>query len=529
MPSTQPTVSTASIWRLAIVLLLVTPTMGCGPASLAAFLADGGLPYAKRCAVRAEAQRKAVESLQYNATQLRVHRWPGASPADERGRLGEDAFVEAVARGQVRNTLIVARGGVGKSTFARAIEGYLCGRLSVFRVDLNGDVAARLGRLKRGENAIVTQCERQLKLTRRVTDREVFHELLKSGDFVVLLDSLDEVPVSVRARVLAQVEDLRARYPKTARLVTFARPAVFRADYGLNGLDSKLEIPPLTCGRSASTLKWTAKDDKAAARVGAFVSIYRLDQRRRNGRQCYHPYMATYRDIQVIQRLSKDFDPTAGMGGLPATLSTVHQRIVGERLRKELAALDWTQERMLKTVDAMVRFGGLKAGDWNLSFDIERCLKSLDAAGSKASERRYVCEKVLQSAIFEPFAGAGKWRFGHRDIAELFLARWLDGEVAKRGCRAVKENAGWLASKAVAGYLVGQPQGRKCLVEVSRVLCAANGFARNDVELLYKGLPLGAERRRLLKKAAAKLPRKRRRRKRAQGVSACMVRTLQSF
>jgi hypothetical protein len=311
--------------------------------------------------------------------------------------------------------------------------------------------------------------------------------------------------------------------------VTFARPAVFVADYGLKGLDSKLEIPPLTCGRSASTLKWTVNDDQAAARVAAFVSIYRLDQRRRTGRQCYHPYMATYRDIQVIQRLSKDFDPNAGMGGLPATLSAVHQRIVGERLRKELAALNWTQDRMLQTVDAMVRFGGLKAGDWNLSFDVKRCLASLDAVGSKASERRYVCEKVLQSALFEPFAGVRRWRFGHRDIAELFLARWLDGEVAKKGCRAVTENAGWLASKAVAGYLVGQPQGRNCLVEVSRVLCAANGYSRNDVELLYKGLPLGKERRRLLKKAAAKLPNKRRRRKRALGVPACTARTLRSF
>ena len=492
------------LWSRALLPMLLVGAglaVGCGPSNLNAFLAEGELPYAKACTKHLADQTKAVEDLRYNHVDLEVHRWTKTLPGGKYAILRDDKFVDALVRGDASNVLVVARGGVGKSTLARAIESWSCQRIPVFRVDLNADVAANLGRLKAGENAIINQCIRQLKLTSRVSDRETFLELLGHHRFVVLLDSLDEVPYGKRKKVIAQIDGLRTRYPKTAQSVIFARPGIYSDDYGLTGLDGKLEIPALNCSRVRSTLAWTAKDDNAKATAQSFVRMYHLDRQSKLRDRCYHPYMATYRDIQVIHRMAEKFEPKTDVGGLTANLSQVHERIVAERLRKELAALKWDQTKVLAAVDGMLKVKGRDGGQWNLEFTVKRCLTSLRMAGGKGAENRYVCEKILQSALFERIAGVREWRFGHRNVSDLFLARWLDREVAKGGCAAVDANAAWLGSKEVVGYLVGQPKGGGCLFQVATAMCKAHGYERHDVDLLYRGLPRAAARAPLIKTA----------------------------
>lgn len=487
-------------WHGALVVALLAGA-GCGPKNLQAFLAESTLPYSKTCGERGAAQKEAVDNLTYNPVELSVHRWTKTLPGGKHATLSDSKLVDALVSGVATNVLVVARGGVGKSTLATAIEAYACQRVPVFRVDLNADVAARLDRLGSGENAIIRQCEKQLGLDARVSDRETFAELLGASRFVVLLDSLDEVPSGIRPKVVAQIDDLRKRHAGTAQVVIFARPGIYNEDYGLKGMTAKLEIPALTCSRARSTLGWTAKDAFAKARAQSFVRMFHLDRQSTLADRCYHPYMATYRDVQVVHRLAEHFDPKTEMGGLSANLTEVHERIIAERLRKELAALKWNQARVLKAVDDMVTVKGQQDGQWNLEFTTERCLTSLTAAGGTEGENRYVCEKILQSAIFERIGGVREWRFGHRNVADLFLARWLDREIARLGCVAVTKNASWVGSKEVIGYLVGQPEGRNCAYELALAMCTDHGYERRDTDLLYKGMPMGALRAPLVKAA----------------------------
>ncbi len=492
MPASRSTL----LSRLALLAAACTLTVGCGASNLQGFLTTDDLPYGATCRGYAKRHKKALDNLAYNPPTLLVHKWPKTLPGGKHATLTERSFVSRVAAGEVKRVLLVARGGVGKSTLAKAIEATTCGGLPTFRVDLNANVAARIGRGEKG-NAIVHQIEARLALEKRVSDRESFRELLAKGPFLLLLDSLDEVPVAVRPKVVAQIHEVSEKYGDAAQIIVFARPSVLSQDYGFKHLDAKVQLPALTCSRARSTLRWTAKDDDHEHRTEHFVRTYFLDRQAKKRDQCYYPYMAAYRDLQVIQRLSQKYNPKGSLGGLVASLSEVHQTIVAERLRKELAALKWTTEQVLSTIDRIVRQGGREEGSWNLEFTMERCRKSVASLGGGAVQNNYICEKMLQSAVFERVDGVKEWSFAHKNVADLFLARWVDREIKRTGgsCDVVDHHADWLGSKDVAGYLVGQPTGRKCLLQAARALCkSAGGFEKGNVDLLYKGLPMGAAR-----------------------------------
>ncbi|MCO4763021.1 MAG: hypothetical protein KC502_16005 [Myxococcales bacterium] len=475
---------------------LIAVLTGCGAAHLGGFLQTDDLPYATSCRAYAAKHRKAVDELAYNPPTLLVHNWPKPVAGGKNAVMTEASFVARISKGQARRVMVVARGGVGKSTLAKALESKFCGATPTFRVDLNTDVAARIARGVKG-NAIMAQVEAKLALEKRVSDRETFRELLKTGAFILLLDSLDEVPVAIRPKVVAQINAVSAKYETTAQILIFARPAVLKPDYGITGIDAKVQLPALTCGRARSTLRWTAKNDGGESRTEQFIRTYYIDRQSKVRDQCFYPYMAAYRDIQVVQRLASKFNPKGNLGGLVASLSGVHQTIIAERLGKELSALKWSTEQVLGSIDRMVRQDGRTEGSWNLEFTMDRCRKSVAADGAKtgAVKTNYICEKILQSALFSRVSGVKEWKFAHKNVADLFLARWVDREIKRTGgsCDVVDHHADWLSSKDVSGYLVGQPTGRTCLLQVTRALCKG-GFSRSHVDLLYKGLPIGAAR-----------------------------------
>lgn len=498
---------------LSVAMLVTGCLTGCGAGNLRGFLQTDDLSYATSCRAYHKRHAKALSDLAYNPPTLLVQQWPKPLAGGKHATLTESSFVMRVAAGQVHRVLVSARGGVGKSTLAKALEANLCGEIPTFRVDLNTDVAARIGAGEKG-NAILRQVEAKLALEARVSDRESFRELLATGPFILLLDSLDEVPVAVRPKVVAQINQVSKQFSTSAQILIFARPSVLSVDYGISDLDAKVQLPPLTCGRARSTLRWTSKSDDAQTRTEQFVRTYFIDRQSKVGNQCYYPYMAAYRDLQVVQRLAAKFNPKGNLGGLTSSLSGVHQTIVAERLRKELAALKWTAGQVLSSIDRMVRQDGRDEGVWNLVFTMDRCRQGVKALGGGAVQTNYICEKILQSALFERIAGAKEWKFAHKNVADLFLARWVDREIKRTGgsCDVVSHHGAWLGSKDVAGYLVGQPTGRACLLQATSALCKASGnFERGNVDLLYKGLPIGPARGAAVKTAmtaaiAAKLP-----------------------
>lgn len=499
----------AKFRSLPALLILAAATSGCGPKSLAEFVAAPEVGYHAACGRKAAEQQKALDDLSYFPPKIQVRRWPKELPGGKEATLEDKELAGKITDGEAKRLLVVARGGVGKSTLGRALEAMSCSQIPVFRVDLNQDVASRLAASK-GGNAVLAAIERQVGVDKDVSRQESFRELLAGSPTVLLLDAIEEVPLADRPKVVEQVTALGEQMTQM-RWVVFARPAVYDADYGFPAIDGLVEIATLDCGQSKAVLRWSAPDKDHQARAENFMRTYRLDRQTTRGDRCIYPYMAAYRDLEVVARMAEKFEPKDDEGGLTASLAEVHETIVGERLRKELAALDWSPGKVLAAVDRMVQVDGRADGSWNLIFTVKRCLEAVgdDAQGDVAS--RYVCEKVLQSALFDRLIGAEEWRFDHQNVADLFLARWLDRELARfqGDCEVVDKHAAWIGERDIAGYLVGQPNGRRCLPQVAAAMCAAHGetFERGLGDLLYKGLPIGTDRRKLVDEASKAVSR----------------------
>lgn len=482
-------------WVHCAMALLVMAS-ACGPSTLQDYVAQEPLPYAAKCQEKAKDHAHRVAELQYNPPKLLVTRWTKTLSGGKHATLDEQDFIDALVQGEARFVMLNARGGVGKSTFAKAIEAQACGRLPTFTVDLRADVAGHFADNKDAGNLILAAIEHQLRIDGDADRRDAFRAMLKKGSFLLLLDSLDEVPIDVRPKVLEHVQGIRDTFKQTGQMVVFGRPSIYSVDYGIKGLDANVELPELTCGRTRATIDWTTEDDAERAALKQFIKVYALDEQNKKHGQCHLPYMSTYRDIQVVQRLARAFNPKTEMGGLASNLATVHEAIVAERLNKELAFLQWDQPTALAAIDNVVRVHGRDDGEWNLEFTVARCLEAQGAKPGEdkaaADKHRWICEKILQSALFSRVGGVEEWAFSHRHIADLFLARWLDREIKRLGtCDVVTQHAAWIADKRVAGYLMGQPDGRNCLFEVSAAVCVKHGYDRNDVGMYYRGLPVG--------------------------------------
>ncbi len=464
-------------------------------------------PVASQCRKQFAAHERDVKELTYLPPALQTLRWalPGA---DADGLISEATLVQALRGGQIKFAHVQARGGIGKTELAKALVAQTCGQVPAFRVDLREIYGPTAPALAAGSNGIAVDVAKQLQLSAGQT-------LATAGldRLLLAIDHVEEV-TDRRAQALADLGELRKEHPAW-QVVVMGRPSIDLPFYGLQGLDAVLELPPLDCGRANSSLVRLSDDAAERHRVDGFVKTWHLDHQSMNGQQCYYPYLATYRDIQVVQRLAKTFNPDTEMGGLQANLSQVHETILAERLIKELEDLKMTGEQVLAAVDAMVALGAYQDGEWNLTFTLDRCLKG---QGADAARGRVVCEKLFQSVLFDHIAGTGEakpdaaqgpalkaaeWKFAHQDIADLFVARWLEGQLQKtpKACTAVDQQVDMIAGKTIAGYLVGRPGGVRCLGPIAKAVCKDGGFQKSRVGLFYKGLPLGAQRSEWVKQA----------------------------
>jgi hypothetical protein len=337
-----------------------------------------------------------------------------------------------------------------------------------------------------------------------------FKELLAAARFTLIIDSLDEVAPDSRAASLATLSEMRKQYPNM-QLLMLGRPSIYDQYYGLKDLDAVLEIAPLDCSRARSALLHNAGDKPERERMTAFVATWRLDRQAVFGQQCYYPFLSTYRDLQAIKRLSATFDATRDRGGLQHSLAEIHEAILIERIRKEIAELQMQPEEALASVDKMLQLDGFNGAEWNLGFSIERCLK---AEGGKGERNDHLCEELFQSVMFERIGGnkgsvkGAEWKFSFQAIADLFVARWLEAQLVKAGnCKPVEEQAKMFPGKEVAGYLVGRPQGQKCLATVVQAACGEGATAEDLIVQLKRGLPAApAAREAAIAAAKASLP-----------------------
>jgi len=485
--------------------MLALTGIACGGAALHKFVEEGSASHTTACRTAAAQHAAAVRQLDYLPPRLKAVKWAAELPEEADGMIKESELVSALLDGRAHFAFVQARGGVGKTELSKAIVAQTCSAIPAFRVDLKEAFSGTDA--SHGQNRIVKALSETLELQGGSEARKKLVDLLPDHRWILLLDSLDETQGD-RSEILSAIADMRARHPQ-AVIVVFGRPAIFEPFYGLSGFDAVLELPPLDCGRARSSLVRLADDDVERDRMTSFIKTWNMESQSLIGQQCYYPYLSTYRDIQVVQRMAKTFNPDTEMGGLQANLTQVHEAVLAERLEKELAQMKWTGEQALQAVDAMVRNGAQAEGEWNLVFTINRCLGSLP--GGDQPPNREVCEKIFQSVLFEKIGGTGEgtknateWKFGHQTVADLFVARWMDAELAKTPdrCDLLDAHVDMIGGKDIAGYLVGRPNGARCLAHVAHALCkVSGGFQKSHVTLLYKGLPLGAQRGLLVKAA----------------------------
>lgn len=488
----------ANMMKLLRVLAPMSVLSACGgPANLREFLDSESPGYVKTCQQSASDHDVAVNDFTYLRPQLHARVWPLTLRPDSDKMVSEQVFFDAIRDGKLKNVLLQARGGIGKTELSKALAAETCASLPAFRVDLVELYGAQNAEGRNvqasGANLLVDAVGKQLHVAAGAP-RETMEKLLAEGRWLLIADSLDEVPIQRRPSVLDALADLRRRFP-LVQLVILARPSVFDDRYGLTTTDAVLELPPLDCGRARSSLTRLTEDKDEATRVSNFAHDWKLDRQSTLETQCYFPFMATYRDLEVVRKLAKDFATDERL----TNMSQVHEAIISERLQKELGELKWSGDKVLATVDALVAHGGWVDGSWNLTLTLPRCLEAVGAVtgnGADNPKNREVCERLFQSVLFERIQGAQEWKFGHQMVADLFVARWLEAELAKTPgkCELLETPASMLHDKEhreIATYLVSRPHGSRCLATITKLLCTANGGASGLAPQLSRGLPVG--------------------------------------
>ncbi|MSP90953.1 MAG: hypothetical protein EXR79_03985 [Myxococcales bacterium] len=513
---------------------------GCGPApQVRGPLADrDASKYLPQCDDRTSAHKKDLDSGAYNPPVLFVHTWPAGLRPNQDLFMPEAQLVSALDAGDVKRVFVTARGGLGKTRLAEAIRAQVCHTTPVFSVDLK-QVAAGIRAGAVGAAAVFDVITKEVGV-QSAEAKAGLQQTLTEVRFVLLADAMEEVELVERGAVLERLGQIAVACPNL-QLVLLARPPVFDDDYGfgaeagaLGKIDARLEIPPLACSVADAFVARAYKTEADRERFRAFAKRHGLDEQTRFGMQCLYPYLSTYRDIQTLAK----FEQAAAKdkGAEFASRSAVYESLIGTRLVKEFENLKWSTPEALDMVDRIVRAQSGKTGQHNLTFDVPTCILSLDArwgelavdagvGGTPEQRREHVCEKTFQSALFQKTDGSHAFTFADRGTTDLFLARWLNGELARsptNDCAIVGQHQDLLAGPGVVRFFASQPLGARCLAHTIGVLCDRAAAATGDhVKLLDEGLPGGPARVQPLQDARAMAS--------AQAQKACVVSVLDAL
>jgi hypothetical protein len=489
--------------RAAATLALVATVPACGGAGqqLSGVLTDAQQSrYEATCRQRSEKQAKELTEGAYNPAVVFVHKWPGNQTET---LLPEARLSAALEAGDIKRFVVIARGGLGKSRLGESLRAQLCGVLPTFLVDLK-DIAAK------PEDALIAAIAKDAG----VADRAGLAKDLTGKRFLVLLDAIEEVDLPRRAAVMAEVANLGKQFPQV-QIALLERPPVLDADYGFSHADAVVEIPPLECKVTEAFIAREFPSGPDRLRFEQFLKRFGLDEKAQFGLQCVHPYLSTYRDIQTMAAFEKK--ALAPEGAARVSPAAVYEALVGARLQKEFAQLNWGQPEALDMVDRLVRMQTSTKGQHSLLFDLTGCAKAIDAKwgtaavdagveGDDAARRRAVCEKTFQSALFQRAQGVDSWVFADRNTTDLFEARWLNSEVARTpagDCKVIAERGDLLANPGVLRFFAGQPFGQRCLGHTVAALCAKGEAAATLADTLDLGLPAGQARSQALLDARA--------------------------
>jgi len=491
---------------VAVLFALCTPlAVGCGGGTKKPTPKPVESAYDKTCRNQ-RAKRLAAEThKRYIPPEIILRRWPGFSTKNPAPQvMSEEAMVEFLTEGKSRVMLLVARGGTGKSKLAWSVVAQSCGRQPTAKIDLNWDIAARLNEFS--ANPIETMAARALGAGEGDEPTAFLRKHTGKMRWLLLLDSLDEVPLTKRKKVVSAINEAMKRHDKLRALI-LSRPPVYAGNYGLDNVDSFAELPPLSCERTEKARRELLKDDAQRKTFATFAARYGLDRKlKTDDGRCYYPHLATYRDFHVIKKLAESSaaadmsaDGADPSRGARARMYELYLTIL---LIKDLQTVDLLPKKGLAVIDAMIVKSKPDDGDRNVGFTIDGCVDVME--GRDGDHKRSRCERLLRSSLFVPAATKGNFKLRNQTLYDLFLARWADAQVehgAPDPCKRLRSHARLFESNEVAGFLAGLPGGQKCLVAVATELCTNGGFAEHNHEQLDQGLPTGPRRKNIIDEA----------------------------
>lgn len=485
--------------RLGLLAPLCRSRSGFLPVALVALCACGGgtaevaqsptaAAYAKKCNFNAGKQRFELAQNNYTPMALTVSDWPGHAETT----LTEAQLVAALAKGDVKRAAIFARGGLGKTRLAESLRGQLCGQMPVFLVD-----AKAVAQSGAAGNPLLAAVQAETG-----PDVAAFVREVAQGRALFFVDGVDEVPVARRNIVLLAWQDAVQQLPQ-AQFILLARPPVLTADYGFTALDARLAIQPLQCRETDAFIAQTVKDATERGLFLQFLRRYGLDAQATAGGACSYPYLASFGDVKTLWDFHKKAaDPKSDV---IVSRARVHEALVGARLTKELRELGWNEAQALRLVDRLVRARLKQRETADPHFDFADCQAVVDEAAKTSDDNHeQVCEKLFQSALFRPVSGDKSVQFASAGLANLFLARWLDGEMAPANCQTALQHADLVRDDDVFRFLIAQPAGLKCVMPLLDDRCSRiKNLKADQVEILDAGLPIGKARPQIIQQMRA--------------------------
>ena len=504
-------------FTIALTFLLSAGAMsGCGGAdpapektAVGPFAAGG--KYASRCLELRSEQGEAVRESKYIPAELMIHRWPktpgkpAGAPTGLYQSVSEERLLELLRGGGSRIALLIARGGTGKSKLAWSIEAQICAETPVFRVDLRWEVARVMDSASPGDNPLLRVLAERLGATPNQDAKSVLASAMGKGKLLLLLDALDEVALNVRPKVVAHVNAAIAALPGL-NAVVLTRPPVYTGNYGLAPVDALVELPMLSCERT-KLVRGQLLPAAEQADFDAFSQRYGLDRKVITPRgRCYHPHMATFRDFFVVSKLARSHASPKDAGVKAASASNrsqLYEFYLRVSLVKDFQGINIVPNFAMDVVDRMLAARNPDAGERNIDFDASDCLAAV--SDTPEARQKAVCERILQSSLFERSERTRRWKLKNQSIYDLFLARWTNAQMAAQpkgaACKVVAARSDLFESNEVAGFLAGLHWGRKCLVEIAGQLCRRGGYAQHNFEQLDQGLPMGRDRMQLIEDA----------------------------
>lgn len=457
----------------------------CGPDGKVLVTSSIGGPvatYARQCQLEGSRQRSDVEAGNYTAATLVIEQWRGHSEQT----IGEAELADALAGGQLRRSVLFARGGLGKTRLAASLRAQLCGRLSVYLVDAK-DVAKSTA----PGNPLIALLEGRpgSEFTARTKD--------PAAPILIMLDAIDEVEPAARERVVRALDGVPLSAPD-ARLLLLARPPILEENYGFQQVDARFSMRPLQCAQTDAFVAQTVRDAEERADFQRFLHRYGLDLKSESPTACSYPYMASYRDVGILTEFHKK--ATQPSSDILVSRSHAHEVLLSERLKKELENLGWSAPQALQLIDGMVRKQWQPGDNRSLRFDADLCIATFEGgAATGEKQRAHICERIFQSPIFEPVAGGGRLQLAGEGLVDLFLARAMDQELAVRtlDCKVALKHTDLLKSRQIFSFLIGQPTGVRCVSPLMDDRCSREPKS-DQVEAIDDGLPTGRARAQII-------------------------------